>query len=236
MSGARIAVLASGTGTNLQSLLAHFAEHGESHPSAGHVALVASDRRGAGALERAARAGIPISVVRSPRAPDAPPLAEVLDAHRIDLVVLAGFLTLVPGDVTRAFAGRIVNVHPAPLPRFGGSGMYGLRVHRAVLASGEPRSGPTVHFVDDVYDRGPAIAHWPVPLLAGDDDHALAARVLRAEHLLYPRVVAALAAHRVRLHADGRVSGQFAGRELPRFDPALPDSVLAHRLDEALAR
>jgi folate-dependent phosphoribosylglycinamide formyltransferase PurN len=85
-------------------------------------------------------------------------------------------------------------VHPALLPNFGGPGMYGARVHRAVLLAGAAESGPTVHFVDDVYDHGAVIAQWRVPVLAGDDEHTLAARVLRAEHLLFPRVIDALAA------------------------------------------
>jgi formyltetrahydrofolate-dependent phosphoribosylglycinamide formyltransferase len=224
---ARIAVLASGGGSNLQALIDHFAELGEAR--AGDVVLVAADRPDAGALDRARRAGIPVGVVASRRAPSGEALASLLDRARVDLVVLAGFLQHVPADVTRRYAGRIVNVHPALLPDFGGPGMYGARVHRAVLAAGARRSGPTVHFVDDEYDHGPVIARWPVPVHPGDDEHTLAARVLRAEHLLFPRVVQALAAGDVRLTPDGRVDPPFVldRRSLPPLDPELADAPTA---------
>jgi folate-dependent phosphoribosylglycinamide formyltransferase PurN len=155
----------------------------------------------------------------------------------VDLVALAGYLQLVPADVTRRFAGRLLNVHPALLPDFGGPGMYGARVHRAVIAAGARTSGPSAHFVDDVYDHGPVIARWPVPVKPGDDERTLAARVLRAEHLLYPRVVDAVAAGEVRLGDDGRVvSERFRQPRLSVMDPTLDDAVLAARLDEVLDR
>src|SRR6185436_1036035 len=97
------------------------------------------------------------------------------------------------------FTGRIVNVHPALLPAFGGPGMYGQRVHQAVIESGARVSGVTAHFVDEVYDSGPIIAQWPVPVFPSDDATSLAARVLRVEHLVYPRVVDAVAAGRTTL-------------------------------------
>jgi phosphoribosylglycinamide formyltransferase 1 len=116
-----------------------------------------------------------------------------LTGHHADLVVLAGYLKLVPGDVVSAFRGRMVNVHPALLPAFGGEGMYGRRVHEAVLASGARVSGPTVHLVGEEYDRGPILAQWPVPVDPNDTVESLAARVLAAEHRLLPAVVLALA-------------------------------------------
>lgn len=224
MTRARIAVLASGGGSNLQALIDHFASLGEAR--AGDIVVVASDRPDAGALDRARRAGIPTALIASRRAPDGRELHEILVGYQADLVVLAGFLQLVPAEVTRRFAGRILNVHPALLPDFGGAGMYGARVHRAVLAAGAPASGPTVHFVDDVYDHGAVIARWPVRVHAGDDEHTLAARVLRAEHLLFPRVVQAVAAGEVRLTPDGRVDPPFVldPRSLPPLDPELADA------------
>lgn len=224
MTRSRIAVLASGGGSNLQALIDHFAQLGEAR--AGDIVLVASDRPDAGALDRARRAGIPAALIASRRAPQGAPLGTLLDRHQVDLVALAGYLQFVPADITRRYAGRILNVHPALLPDFGGPGMYGTRVHRAVIAAGARTSGPTVHFVDDVYDHGPVIAQWPVRVSRDDDEHALAARVLRAEHLLYPRVVQAVAAGDVRLTPDGRVDPPFVldRRSLPPLDPELADA------------
>lgn len=186
----RIAVLASGGGSNLQALLDHLAR--PAAEPAGRVVLVASDRAGCGALRRGEATGAATSVITDPA--DASFLADLLDEHAADLVVLAGYLRLVPERVVRRFEGRMLNVHPALLPAFGGPGMYGRRVHEAVLRSGARVSGVTVHFVDEEYDRGTIVAQWPVPVLAGDTAETLAARVLRAEHLLYPRVVEAVAA------------------------------------------
>jgi len=229
----RIGVLASGGGSNLQAILDHLAQLGDARH--GDVVLVASNRPDAGALDRAARASVERAVLQSPHAPDGDALGDVLARHAIDLVALAGYMRLIPDSVTRAYRGRMLNVHPALLPDFGGTGMYGARVHRAVLSASAPLSGPSVHFVDEVYDHGPVIAQWPVPVLAGDDEHALAARVLRAEHLLYPRVVDAVAGGEVQLDAEGRVQSQrFTSPRLPTMDPMLDDVTLAIRLDAAL--
>ncbi|MEO8562669.1 MAG: phosphoribosylglycinamide formyltransferase [bacterium] len=217
MSRARIGVLASGGGSNLQAILDHFAALGDAR--SGDVVLVGSSSGEAGALERADRASIPRAIVHSPREPDGVELGLLLRAHDVDLVVLAGYMRLVPPEVTRAFRGRMLNVHPALLPAFGGPGMYGARVHRAVIGASASESGPTVHFVDEVYDHGPVIAQWPVPVLPDDDEHTLAARVLAAEHALYPRVVDAVAGGLVRLLPDGRVErGPFAEIRLVTLD------------------
>jgi phosphoribosylglycinamide formyltransferase 1 len=207
----RIAVLASGGGTNLQALLDHFDALGDER--AGDVVLVASDRRDAGALARATTRGVPTAIIRTPAAASGTqPLDAILDDHGIDLVALAGYLRLVPIEAVDRFRGRIVNVHPALLPAFGGTGMYGARVHQAVLDAGATVSGVTVHFVDRAYDRGPVIAQWPVPVLADDTAASLAARVLRVEHTLYPIAVNAVAAGRVTLGADGTVKRMAAPR------------------------
>ncbi len=232
MTRARIAVLASGGGSNLQALLDHLAALGDAR--AGDVVLVVSNRAEAGAFARARAAGIGTTVLGD----DGTGLDALLTAHRIDLVVLAGYLRFVPVAVTRRYAGRMINVHPALLPEFGGPGMYGARVHRAVLAAGAQASGPTVHFVDEVYDHGAVIAQWRVPVRAGDDERSLAARVLRAEHLLFPRVVQALAAGEVRLGPDGRVEPPFVldPATLPTLDPELDDGSLADELHRVRPR
>jgi len=203
---ARVGVLASGSGSNLQALLDHLDALGTGR--AADVALVAANRPDAGALQRAAHRGIPAVTLGDPA--DGGAMLATLAAHGVDLVVLAGYLKLVPVEVTRRFHGRLLNVHPALLPAFGGAGMYGQRVHRAVLASGARISGATVHFVDDQYDRGPIVAQWPVPVFATDFPETLAARVLRVEHLLLPRAVQAVAAGHVTLAPDGSVVGAFS--------------------------
>jgi formyltetrahydrofolate-dependent phosphoribosylglycinamide formyltransferase len=150
---------------------------------------VISSRPNAGALERARRAGVPTTVLQD--AADGRELHTALaDAQ---LVVLAGYLKLVPASVVARFRGRIINIHPALLPDFGGAGMYGRRVHEAVLASGAQESGATVHFVDEEFDRGAIVAQERVPVKPGDTPEMLAARVLEAEHRLLPRVVLELA-------------------------------------------
>lgn len=213
----RIAVLASGGGTNLQALLDHFDARGADR--AGDVVLVASDRRDAGALARAAARGVPTAIIQTPSAAvGAEPLDAILADHRVDLVALAGYLRLIPMETVDRFRGRIVNVHPALLPAFGGAGMYGGRVHQAVLDAGATVSGVTVHFVDRAYDRGPVIAQWPVPVLADDTAVSLAARVLRVEHVLYPIAVSAVAAGRIALAADGTVKRLTAPRPANEAD------------------
>ncbi|MDQ6633968.1 MAG: phosphoribosylglycinamide formyltransferase [Gemmatimonadota bacterium] len=221
MTTARIAVLASGGGTNLQALLDHLRALGERR--AGDVVLVASDRTEAGALDRARHAGIHTATVPPTRLAHRQAMDDLLTAHDVDLVVLAGYMRYVPDSVTRRFVGRMLNVHPALLPAFGGVGMYGPRVHRAVLAAGATTTGPTVHFVDDIYDHGAVIAQWPVPVRLDDDEHTLAARVLRAEHILYPRVVQAVAAGEVRLGPDGHIEHPFVldAASLPALDEEL---------------
>lgn len=211
----RVAVLASGSGSNLQALLDHLASRGDA--AAARVVLVASDRAEARALARAAATGIATAVLDGEGRTTG--LRPLLERHGTELIVLAGYLRLVPPDVTAHWRGKILNVHPALLPAFGGRGMYGARVHAAVLARGARLSGATVHFVDERYDEGPIVAQWPVAVLPGDSVEGLSARVLEAEHALLPRVVEALAAGLVRLDDDGSV--RFGALPVaPHFAPA----------------
>lgn len=184
-----VAVFASGSGSNLQAILDH---HATLDAPPWRVELVVSDQEDARALRRASRSGIRsrfLPVAGRPSGDVAGETLGILRSADIGLIALAGYLRLIPADVVGAFRERIVNIHPALLPAFGGKGMYGMRVHEAVLVSGARVTGPTVHLVDEEYDRGPIVAQWPVPVRAGDDPRVLAARVLRVEHLLYPRVV-----------------------------------------------
>jgi formyltetrahydrofolate-dependent phosphoribosylglycinamide formyltransferase len=197
----RVAVAVSGGGSNLQALLDAL---GGNAPA--EVVLVLSNREDAGGLERARRHGVPAVVLEDPSSADE--WLDLLSAHRVDLLVLAGYLKLVPPEVVRAHEGRILNIHPALLPDFGGPGMYGRRVHEAVLASGAAESGASVHLVDEVYDRGPVLARATVPVREDDTAATLAARVLEAEHRLLPRVVlaAARAGRPVTLPSDATCS------------------------------
>ena len=192
----RLAVLASGRGSNLQAIIDHFDGLGR----LARVVLVASNRPDAPALSKAATASIPTAVFDA--ADDGAQLLSLLREHRIDLVILAGYLKRIPSNVIEEFAGRILNVHPALLPDFGGEGMYGRRVHEAVLAANAEQTGVTVHLVDNDYDRGPIVARWIVPVIPGDDAASLAARVLQVEHIVYPRAVEMVAA----LHEHGFVA------------------------------
>lgn len=181
----RLAVLASGRGSNLQAIIEHFDNLARERVA--KVALVASNRADSPALLRAATASIDIAHFDA--SDDGSELLGLLQKFRIDLVVLAGYLKRIPSKVIREYAGRIINIHPALLPAFGGEGMYGARVHEAVIASGARETGVTVHLVDDDYDRGAIIAQWRVPIDVSDTPDTLAARVLNVEHVVYPRVV-----------------------------------------------
>jgi phosphoribosylglycinamide formyltransferase 1 len=181
----RLAVLASGRGSNLQAIIDHFDNLARERVA--KVVLVASNRADSPALIRAATASIDIAHFNT--ADDGSELLGLLHKFRIDLVVLAGYLKRIQPRVIREYAGRIMNIHPALLPAFGGEGMYGARVHEAVIASGAKETGVTVHLVDDEYDRGPIVAQWRIPVNQSDTAELLAARVLTVEHVVYPRAV-----------------------------------------------
>jgi formyltetrahydrofolate-dependent phosphoribosylglycinamide formyltransferase len=217
----RIGVLASGGGSNLGALLAHFEQPGPA--ATGRVVCVASDREAAGALDRARARGIAAEVIPDPG--DGRALVALLEAHEVSLVVLAGYLRLVPPEVVARWSRRMLNVHPALLPAFGGAGMYGMRVHAAVVASGARLSGATVHFVDEEFDRGAILAQWPVPVFPTDAPDEVAARVLAVEHRLLPAAVEAVCAGVAWLGDDGRAHGVVA----------LPASRLPHTFSLASA-
>ena len=205
----QVAVLASGHGSNLQALLDAFRDRN----APVRIALVISNKVGAGALDRARQAGVATATIAED-GQDADGLLALLAEHDIALVVLAGYLKKVPDKVVVAFSGRMLNVHPALLPCFGGAGMYGRRVHAAVLASGARVTGVTVHLVDEQYDHGRILAQWPVPVRPGDTAETLAARVLEAEHRLLPAVVSAMA-------RSGGEAGCFLAADAFRPAPSL---------------
>ncbi len=178
-----MAVLVSGSGTNLQALI-----DARSKWESYEIVLAASNSKAARALERAAVVKIDTAVINDPA--DAGAMIDMFARYGVDLVVLAGYLTLIPKEVISAFEGRMINIHPALLPSFGGPGMYGLNVHRAVIESGATVSGATVHAVDEEYDHGRILAQWPVPVHSDETPESLQQRVLAVEHELLPTVVA----------------------------------------------
>ena len=187
----RVAVLVSGGGTNLQAIID--AKNAGKIPSA-ELALVLASNDKAYALTRAANAGIPSEVLRKAKGEDVTlygeRLLEVLRKHEIDLVVLAGFLTILPENVIRAYDHRILNVHPSLIPSFCGDGFYGLRVHEAALAKGVKVTGATIDFVNESTDGGDIIAQKAVEVLPDDTPEALQKRVMvEAEWVLLPQAV-----------------------------------------------
>jgi phosphoribosylglycinamide formyltransferase-1 len=196
----RVAVMASGGGTNLQQLLDRFPDRDDSLAPA-RVCLVVSNRPGIGALDRAAKAGVRSEVI-DPASFESPQvfgecLIELFRKESIDLIVLAGYLKKLPANLIASYSNRMINIHPALLPSFGGQGMYGHRVHEAVLDSGVKVSGCTVHFVNEDYDRGPIIAQRTVPVYHTDTPETLAERILKEEHKLLPEVVELIARGKV---------------------------------------
>ena len=187
----RIAILASGGGSNAARLIAHFRELREREPDLAEVVVVISDRRSAGVHARAAALGV-ASVWASAKTRDTPGgLLALLREYDATAILLAGYLRLVPSDVVAGFAERLINVHPALLPHFGGAGMYGAHVHAAVHASGARVSGVTIHLADEHYDRGRILFQATVALPSGSSADEIAEAVLRLEHRHYPLVAEA---------------------------------------------
>ena len=188
----RLAVLISGGGSTLDNLIRRIADGRLRNVE---IVGVISSRRTAGGVKIAECAGLPTTIVRRKdfATPDefSAALTAAVEPLNPDLVVLGGFLCL--WTMPQRYLGRVLNIHPALLPKFGGKGLYGHHVHKAVLAAGERESGCTVHFADNEYDHGPVIAQARVPVLAGDTPEMLAARVLDAERELYPQVIQKIA-------------------------------------------
>ena len=197
-----LAVFASGGGTNFQAILDAIDQDSLS----AEPACCVSDSPEAGALARAERADVPTAVVEPADYADPASfgraLLDVLEGHDVNFVALAGYMMKVPPNVVSAYRGRMTNLHPALLPAFGGQGMYGMRVHEAVIEYGVHWSGATVHLVDEEYDHGPIVLQEPVPVYGDDTPQTLADRIKDVEHRLYPAALRLFAEDRVRV--DGR--------------------------------
>ncbi len=195
----RIGILASHGGSNMQAIVDRI----EAGTLDAEVALVISNNSGSGAVDRATRHGLPWVHLsgRTHPEPDALDAAmrDALAAAAVDVVVLAGYMKKVGPKTLSRFEGRILNIHPALLPRHGGPGMYGIRPHEAVLEAGDTETGASVHVVTAAYDQGPVLRQKKVPVLAGDTPAVLQERVLAAEHALYAEVLEDVAAGRLGL-------------------------------------
>jgi phosphoribosylglycinamide formyltransferase 1 len=198
----RCAVFASGGGTNFGALLER-KNAGDLHVD---FVLLIGNNSAAASFERARNAGVPaIHLAPSHFAGEeayAEKLSALLKEHRVDLIVLAGYMKKLPLSIVKAYRHRIVNIHPGLLPAFGGKGMYGSHVHEAVIAYGAKITGVTVHFVDEEYDHGPIILQQTVEVLDNDDPHTLADRVLRVEHASYWQAIEAIAQGKIKV--EGR--------------------------------
>ncbi|MBB4078938.1 phosphoribosylglycinamide formyltransferase-1 [Lewinella aquimaris] len=182
----RIAIFISGGGSNARVMIDRFQQHPEDGVE---VVLLVSNKASAGGLLMAAERGIPSLVVKRADWATGEELIAALQAYRVDLIVLAGFLWLIPSYLVQAYPDKIVNIHPALLPKYGGKGMYGRHVHAAVKEAGDLDSGITIHYVNENYDEGNVIFQAAVRLDPDDSPEQIAARVLRLEHGNYWRII-----------------------------------------------
>lgn len=180
----RIAIFASGSGTNAEKIMQFFKDH----PGA-RVGLVLSNKKDARVLERAARFDVPTRVFDRHEFYETDSILDLLKEKNIDLIVLAGFLWLIPENLIEFFPDRIINIHPALLPKYGGKGMYGARVHEAVIAAGDKESGITIHYVNPRYDEGKIIFQAKCKVEPGDDPDSLASKIHQLEYEYFPKVI-----------------------------------------------
>lgn len=182
----KLVIFASGSGTNMQAII----DQVQAKKIRAIIAGLIVNKPNIQSIERAKKFGIPVSVI-SDKDEDSftKKLDKQLDTWSPDLIVLAGFLKKIPLSVIKEYKNKIINIHPALLPKYGGKGFYGMNVHKAVLESGDKESGCTVHFVNEEYDKGPVISQKKVPVHPTDTPEDLANRVLKAEHKLLPSVI-----------------------------------------------
>ena len=189
----RIAIFASGSGSNAESIARYLADRTDVE-----ISLILTNNPEAGVIQRARRLHIPVVVFDRKTFYDSERIIDLLRNQTIDLVVLAGFMMLVPEKLVQAFPRQIINIHPALLPKYGGKGMYGHFVHEAVVAAGEAKSGITIHYVNEVYDEGEIIFQAPCALTPADTPDDVARKVQALEHEHYPRVVGQVVADQGR--------------------------------------
>ncbi len=180
----KIAIFASGAGSNATKIIEHFAGHKEIY-----IGLIVCNKPGAGVLKIASDFEVPVLMVDKDQFFKGNVYIDELKNAGIDFIVLAGFLWKIPGAIIQAFRNRIINIHPSLLPKYGGKGMYGSKVHEAVIAAGEKQSGITIHYVDEHYDNGDVIFQATCPVMENDTPDTLAERIHHLEHENFPRIV-----------------------------------------------
>lgn len=180
----RIAIFVSGSGTNCENIIRHFAQSEEIRP-----VLVVSNRPDAYALVRAKNLNVPSIVVDKPHFNDETYLLPLLDQYQVDYIILAGFLLMIPPFLIRRYDHKIINIHPALLPKYGGKGMYGHHVHEAVKAAGEPETGITIHYVNEICDGGDIIRQFRVALTPSDSIEDIEAKIHVLEQAHFPEVI-----------------------------------------------
>ena len=182
-----IAIFASGRGSNARAIIDYFKDNATIK-----VALIVTNNKNAGVIQIAKDNRIPFDIISSTELKEEETILDLLDVYQIDLVVLAGFLLLIPAYLVKAYPNKIINIHPALLPKYGGKGMYGMKVHEAVIANKESETGITIHYVNEKYDEGEYIAQFRCHVEPSDSTEMIASKVHQLEHELYPRVIETL--------------------------------------------
>jgi len=183
----KLVILASGNGSNAEQIITHFRRNGRAG-----VSLVITNNPNAGVLQRCQRLDVPTLVAHRRDFYENQVVLRRLKSENPDLIVLAGFLWLIPAEIIHAFRNRIINIHPALLPKFGGKGMYGHHVHEAVIAANQPVSGITIHYVNEKYDEGSTIFQAEVPLEEGETPESLAQKIHQLEYRHFPEIIETL--------------------------------------------
>ena len=180
----RIVIFASGGGSNAQKIMEHFKEH-----LAIEIGLIISNNENAGVFKYAKNFQVPSILLSKFQIKNPSEIIELLNENNIDIIILAGYLKKIPNELIKAYPNKILNIHPALLPKYGGKGMYGLNVHKAVKANEDLISGPTIHLVNEEYDKGQILFQKEVQLLNTDLPEEIAAKVLKVEHAEYAKVI-----------------------------------------------
>ena len=180
----RIAIFASGEGSNAQKIMEHFKDH-----SVIEIGLIISNKENAGVFKHAKNFQLRSIVLSKAQIKNPSEIIELLNENNIDIIILAGYLKKIPDELIKAYPSKILNIHPALLPKYGGKGMYGLNVHKAVKANADLVSGPTIHLVNEEYDKGQILFQKEVQLLNTDAPEEIAAKVLKVEHAEYAKVI-----------------------------------------------